>query len=173
VEEQQASALGRIAKPKSFIQFFVALGEKSQIAPESQEQPDLDADLSPKHTVLGTVPSTIDEIPGSPAKIVEGERKGVNFRPGLFGAVSESGLYLNYAAVKRDQPADDLIPSKQTLVSTKVDLPFAYFYTSFRNVASEKLAKPEVLAQKQCQGGASGPVQSVKSTKPSDWREMV
>jgi hypothetical protein len=148
VEEQQDSALGRIAKPKSFIQFFVGLGEKSQIDRDNQEQPALDADLSPKHTVLGTVPNTIDEIPGSRGQMVEGDRKGVSFIPGLFGAVSESGLYLNYAAVKHDQSANGLIHSKQTLVGTKVDLPFACFYTSLRNMASEKLAKPEVLLPK-------------------------
>jgi len=60
--------------------------------------------------------------------------KLLSYKPGRFGAVSESGIYINSAAVKNG-------PSKnQTLVRTKIDLPYSYLY---RDLVPESVKSDE------------------------------
>lgn len=108
VEEQQASALGNIARPNDFIQFFIATPEVSnpQATYSLGEQRDL---------VLGTVPSTIDDIPSIGSTTPGNPEHNEIGLMGHFGAVSESGIYL-FSKTSHRSPA----------VETKLDIPHSY-----------------------------------------------
>jgi len=114
-EEEQVSALGNLASPDSYVQFFAAhSSERNEKSMSSLTGPD---DSLPRTTiVLGAVPSTIDDIPEPPkAPIPTGEQSVVS-QLGHFGAVSESGLYIDTKWI-----GDKSVNT----VHTKIDLPYS------------------------------------------------
>lgn len=107
IEEQQTSALGSIAKPGSYIQFFLAKGLSDTSRVEAY-----DARKLRYTTILGAVPSTMDDIPAVNTGIVpelEGDER-IKYIPKCFGAVSESGIFIT-------------TPYNTT---SKLDIPFSY-----------------------------------------------
>jgi hypothetical protein len=155
IEEHQASALGNIAKPNSFIQFFAMEGKNASPVRLTDPQPRRSPmdDRYRMHTVLGTVPSTVDQTPTRPRKRPKSQkyetfrarwwrRRGLGlktgspnwkdnviFRSGHFGAVSESGLYLDFA---KKHSQKDATVSEQDIVQTKIDFPYSYVYRDHR-----------------------------------------
>lgn len=114
------TALGNVARPGSYIQFIIA-----------QDQGDLAASSAPENnqgnsklretTVLGTVASTIDNIPSSQqkdAKSTDGDQEAIVVREGHFGFVSEGGMFL------RHESAD----TESRVCETKIDLPHSLIY---------------------------------------------
>jgi hypothetical protein len=118
LENQQASALGRLAKEGDYIQFFTSeRGNVSRQALNPQVRRHSQTDNS---TVLGAVPSTVDSVPslGDGAQQII-KRKGPVINEGHFGCVSESGMFLH-----REDP-------ELGNWDTKVDMPYSYlFYNS-------------------------------------------
>jgi hypothetical protein len=136
LEEQQASALGSIAKPDSYIQFFIAdnqneTSEATEPVSRSGEGPNT-PDISRKSrmsTVLGTAPSTIDDQPSEPTGSQNARnalRRNIFPQVGHFGAVSESGIFLRKNAV--DSKGQEI--HNAVVATTKIDLPFSYIYRS-------------------------------------------
>ena len=120
MDEQQASVLGNIAQEGAFIQFLVAGKEESQSGT---------FDSTRTTTVLGAVPSTVDEIHSIQEEKLNVESPKVNIRVhlGLFGCVSESGMFLQRQYVRsenRQNATEEVAP----LVQTKIDLPYSYIY---------------------------------------------
>lgn len=131
LEEQQASALGNLAQEGAFIQFLVA---DSNITPvDFYSRVKLHTDATRRSTVIGVVPSTVDEM--APISEDNGSSKAdkpleVRIWLGHFGCVSESGMF-----IKRSNPSPSLdqVNSSKTAelfppIDTKVDLPFSYIY---------------------------------------------
>jgi len=156
IEEQQSSALGNIAQANSLIQFFIADSEKllrRSILDERSRARDVFQD----GTVVGTAPSTIDEIPQEEPLPVNGSSKlrhrnrRIFFQAGRFGAVSESGLYLSSNVVKSDSE-QPVMSREGHLINTKIDFPYSYI---FRDLKYEKegnmpcFAKRHVPTQKE------------------------
>jgi hypothetical protein len=134
LEEQHASALGNMAQPGAYIQFFVA--DSSQIecgdhlhGPAKRHLKA--AEMFQNSLVIGTVPSTIDDLPqpqknnGQEASGIRGSH--IKIRLGHFGCVSESGMFLSHTEVEPSH-SDDQIELTNRQTSTKVDLPYSYFY---------------------------------------------
>ncbi|KAG9246682.1 hypothetical protein BJ878DRAFT_455799 [Calycina marina] len=150
VEDQRALALGNLANTDSYIQFFAAQAPESRadehmksnfmpLAPsdsEKKSRPSARTSL-----VLGSVPSTIDKVPGTQTTSIQSDYDTAAFpRKGHFGAVSESGLYVD---TQRSSVVD-----KDT-VHTKIDLP----YSSLRWSFTEALTGPVVgLKEKELNG---------------------
>ncbi|KAL3424710.1 v-type c subunit family protein [Phlyctema vagabunda] len=123
--EEQDSALGKVALPGSIIQFLIPWQQRGSNIPNLLPQ-----FLFSDTTVFGTVPSTIDSVPTDvktdDAPETPQPKKRSRYYHGLFGAVSESGLFLNYKA-KVSEVSDtadgDLLPSR---IQTKLDVPYTY-----------------------------------------------
>ena len=156
IEEQRSSALGNIAQANSLIQFFVADSRKllrMSILNGGKRALDVFQD----GTVVGTAPSTIDEIPQEDPLPVNGSseprsrNRHMFFQVGHFGAVSESGLYLSSNVVKSDSE-QPVMSREDHLIKTKIDFPYSYV---FRDLKYEKegntprFAKRHVLEQKE------------------------
>jgi hypothetical protein len=121
LQEQQAMALGDIAKPNSFIQFFVAAGPSTFLIKKNHGEITAHTnDVFRSNIVIGVYPSTVDEVPKLPTNKPQ-TKKNLRFRAGHFGAMSEAGMYLKISKV------DDK-GSGESITSTKIDLPYSYFY---------------------------------------------
>ncbi|RDW73966.1 hypothetical protein BP5796_07408 [Coleophoma crateriformis] len=129
IKDEQAAALGKVALPGSFIQFFTNSPKlfSAKKEPKANTKPiwpwRTAASQYCQGTVLGVVPSTIDNMPQVEESADTGEISGVTIRVfrGAFGAVSESGLYIQKAA------SESLI-SYLAAGSTKYDMPYTYIY---------------------------------------------
>lgn len=144
LEEQQASALGNIAHPNAVIQFFLANGEMiSRPLPDTFQgnepveasQKRTYADMFQTATVFGAVPSTVDIIPTfeSPASVTT-PGDSIEFRKGLFGAVSESGMYYD-STVPKDIISGEHV-TRPVAISTKIDLPYSYLFRDYEKERS-------------------------------------
>jgi hypothetical protein len=145
---QPALALKGIIKPDSFVQFFVRADEKrfkiNEIVP-TERRPKPGGLYS--FTAIGAVPPTVHTNPPS-AQVVNKTVETPNFaylRPGHFGAVSESGMFLRSAAVKDEQQGSAEEHSQRTPVLSKVSSPFSYFYRDFRPAKDRKRDEPKSL----------------------------
>lgn len=118
LEEQQASALGNIARPDDFIQFFITGSEKQ---PNPPKRPDGHA----SSLVIGTIPSTIDDIASSVSSTPGNAEHNETSLMGHFGAVSESGIYLDFDSL------NEWTASSTPEFCTKVDIPYSYFCKTF------------------------------------------
>lgn len=145
-QEQQDAALGDLARPGDWIQFFTV--NPSKVKEQSDEGPkplDLhywqdsitkerittpetaDAISWMESTVFGAVPSTIDKMPDNDGGI--DSKKGVVFQQGHFGAVSESGLFLRSEQRMRKEYWEHIaITSEFRSFDTKIDVPHSYVY---------------------------------------------
>ena len=117
LEEQQISALGNLAQPGAYIQFFVGNPGKSHTTLEKRLNY---FDPKKRNVVIGTTPSTIDDIP---IDTVDKGGEHVRIRNGHFGCVSQSGIYLS----KKD-PGSNPNTSESPSFGTKIDLPHSYVY---------------------------------------------
>lgn len=127
LEDQQASALGTLAKEGHYVQFFTA---KLKYLNRKWHKNNLKNGYNKKRddeyardvtssTVIGTTPSTRDQLPVSeePRSIEAKDRKGlISTRPGHFGCVTESGLFLR----RKSEETGTWV--------TKVDLPYSYLF---------------------------------------------
>ncbi|TAQ89024.1 hypothetical protein B7494_g2669 [Chlorociboria aeruginascens] len=139
IEEQNTSALGNIAWRNSFIQFFVpyAPGKKHREYPTPQQKSSRERSPFRQSLVFGTIPSTVDKlIPSSPSP----QSNSSNGRPqysdaslqaGHFGAVSETGLFLDATKIPTFSHNKKKVLSRPK-IRTKVDLPYSYFYTDLQ-----------------------------------------
>jgi hypothetical protein len=86
-------------------------------------------------TVLGAVPSTVDEIHGIQEEELDVESPKANIRVhlGLFGCVSESGMFLQRQRV-RSENGQNATEGEVPLVQTKIDLPYSYIYRDHAKV---------------------------------------
>jgi hypothetical protein len=117
LEEQQISALGSIAQPGSYTQFFVANPGRSHTTPEKRLNY---FDPKKRNVVMGTTPSTIDNMP---ADAVDTADEHARIRGGHFGCVSQSGIYLS-----KKVPESSLDASESPSFTTKIDIPHSYVY---------------------------------------------
>lgn len=117
LEEQQISALGNLAQPGAHIQFFVGNPARSNTTPKKRLNY---FDPKKRSVVIGTTPSTIDDIP---TKAVDMSNEHVRIRNAHFGCVSQSGIYLS----KKD-PVSNPNSSESPPFGTKIDLPHSYVY---------------------------------------------
>jgi hypothetical protein len=86
-------------------------------------------------TVLGAVPSTIDEIHGIQEKPLDAESLKANVQVylGHFGCASESGMFLRQRVrSEKGQNAAE----EWHMVQTKIDLPYSYIYQDQAKVNS-------------------------------------
>jgi hypothetical protein len=114
LEEQQASALGNIAQPGSYIRFFTRSSWSSWTNEETTKRVKF-FDPTARTVVVGTSPSTIDDIPGEAA---HGEEEFIRLRSGYFGCVSQSGVFI-------DKKLTDAEPTHRT----KLDMPNSFLFT--------------------------------------------
>lgn len=128
-QDQQDAALGSIAKAGDYIQFFIASKAKP-----TEDTPSGPTEIQPakiktgqmkyrdwiSSTVFGTVPSTIDDMPLAEDAAVASEQK-ITLLAGHFGAVSESGIYINLPAQRN-----------MASVQSKIDLPFSFALKEFQ-----------------------------------------
>ncbi|PMD39868.1 hypothetical protein L207DRAFT_512835 [Hyaloscypha variabilis F] len=125
LDERQISALGSLAREGAFIQFLVATKLDEDTAITTLQGNEHSSDDFRRHaTVVGVVPSTIDDVHDEQQQIPT--ISDIQIYPGHFGMVSESGIFLRRGAKKMDMGED--IRS----IETKVDLPFSYFYQEYR-----------------------------------------
>lgn len=106
--ESHADALGRVAIPGSYIQFFASPAL-------SLESPQYARDTS----VFGTIPSSIDDIP----QAGEGPAE-IEVWPGWFGALSEQGMSMKYVVHEHQTHATEHFSQ------TMIDVPFSLFVTN-------------------------------------------
>lgn len=117
-------ALGSIAKPGSWVQFLtlpIRSDPSDEIVRDNPSQEVL-ALRGPGEVVLGSIPSSIDEIPQVTSVSIGGSsaaRPKITIFPGHFGAQSENGLYVR--SVSQRPASGKTIPIK-----TKIDVPFAH-----------------------------------------------
>ena len=141
LEEQQASVLTCMAQPGAYIQFFVADSSKTNHRERLPEPANLsNVDLFQKSLVIGTVPSTIDDVPKSQQSSEQGvsgaKSSSIMARLGHFGFVSESGMFLSHTEVdsSHSDEQDEIISPD---INTKIDLPYSYFYRDTWNRPGE------------------------------------
>ena len=134
LKDQRELALGNIAEVGAFIQFFVA----TPAVPAATLSTIPYRDAWRRTTVIGTVPSTIDDQlleDTSPSK-----RDNSVYIPGHFGAVSESGIFLSTLPKEEAESSGD----KDIIIHTKIDLPYSYVYRDMieeRNLLSRGSTK--------------------------------
>ena len=141
LDEQQASALGNVAQQGAFIQFLVAAKHDEAVDPLiEKERGYVDSALG--STVVGVVPSTVDEIHDiSQNGDQQMPKLDVQVYLGHFGCVSESGMFLQRNG-----------KSTTPVIETKIDLPYSYVYREsplniYKEAESEKeVASPDGLA---------------------------
>jgi hypothetical protein len=114
IADQQASALGRLAKEGDYIQFFTT--EKNIRIPETNTT----LEQGKNSIVIGAISSTRDHMPtfheeGSPETETSNHLPHVQI--GHFGCVSESGIFL------------ERLDAKSRKFVTKIDLPHSYFFS--------------------------------------------
>jgi hypothetical protein len=125
LEDQQNSALGKIAELDAFIQFFVA-NTTAPVVPFAK--PSVYRDVWQQTTVIGTVPSTIDDP--RTGKADSSTDNYVTYQKGHFGAVSESGMFLSTFPAKSGNNGDKI--AKDLPIHTKIDLPYSCVYRDMR-----------------------------------------
>jgi hypothetical protein len=120
LDEQQTSALGNVAQQGAFIQFLVAAKHDEAVDPLIEnERGYVDSALG--STVVGVVPSTVDEIHDmSQNEDQQVPKLDVQVYLNHFGCVSESGMFLQRKG-ERDK-------SMTPAIETKIDLPYSYVY---------------------------------------------
>jgi hypothetical protein len=76
---------------------------------------------------VGTVPSTIDNIPNQGPRGEEALEQHVFLRKGEFGCVSESGMFVRHTPDVNGAGEND----KRATSETKIDLPYSFIYKDF------------------------------------------
>lgn len=146
LDEQQASTLGNIAQEGAFIQFLVAAKNDAAVDSSEENEPEY-RDSALGSTVMGVIPSTIDELHDvSLNEPREVPKLNIQVYLGHFGCVSESGMFF-----KRKRKIHG--------VETKIDLPYSYIYREYYKTKSPS-SSGEEETEKVVEGSSSpdGPV---------------
>lgn len=118
LEVQQISALGNMAEPGAYIQFFVGNPGRLLSTPDKRLN---SIDPKKRIVVIGTTPSTIDDIPSTTVSEDDDE---IRIRNGYFGCVSQSGIYLS-----KKSSGFDVYDSQRASFGTKIDVPYSYLFS--------------------------------------------
>ena len=147
LEDQQTSALGKIAEPDAYIQFFIADNTTPAVPPYAHPGP-AGGDIWQLTTVIGTVPSTVDDQRSGQSS--SGARNDIICQTGHFGAVSESGMFLSASSTneQRVRKAGDRI-IKEPAIHTKIDLPYSYIYRDMRREAKPSKSSAQSNQEEQ------------------------
>lgn len=111
MEEQQTSALGVLAEPGAFIQFFTTKHDGDEITPS----PVSESNASAQSVVIGTIPNPVD---GADMEVPDDLNDTIEIQAGHFGCVSQAGLYIHKGR-ENSEPYE-----------TKVDIPYSFFGSS-------------------------------------------
>ena len=136
VDEQQISALGNLASPDSYVQFFAAnSAERNEESPSGLTRRNI---YRPRSTaLLGTVPSTIDNVPEPPKAPQPSVEEPIISCLGHFGAVSESGLFVDTKWTGN---------KAVNTIRTKLDLPYSTLAWNFSSSARRSHSPRKVSA---------------------------
>ncbi|RFU26721.1 hypothetical protein B7463_g9609, partial [Scytalidium lignicola] len=124
-----SSALGDLAKPDAYIQFFVADPHQGQDQGERVKSNATDG----MTTVVGTVPSTVDEMPRVSEGLISDNIPDEDLfihHVGHFGAVSESGMFVesseaSSASFSGNSKSES--GSEGHMVRSKIDMPYSFY----------------------------------------------
>ncbi|KAI9819701.1 MAG: hypothetical protein M1832_003935 [Thelocarpon impressellum] len=136
---EHREALGEVARPGDIVQFFLSPTSLSKPLPDhtmsgagqgqTAAYDGLDSEVWAQRVVFGTIPSTIDTIPGEAStEAGNGQGRDCIVVKDQFGALSEQGLSQSTtegvgAAVRGRAPTREQTPCS----TTKVDVPFSRF----------------------------------------------
>jgi hypothetical protein len=135
----QTRALGEIAKPGSYIQFWIA-HDLPGVGTDMNNKPSNPNETCPALGVssfsFGCIPSTIDDIPSPSAEPNKSSKEGSGLAEfhGHFGAQSEHGIFLHFQI-----PGEQGLERESTL-KTKMDVPYA----TLQLLNRENLPKPSI-----------------------------
>jgi hypothetical protein len=119
-----SSALTPVVHDGDAIQFFISPAPSNQV--EGDKALELLKALPKERTLgweLGTIPSTVDSIPGGSWQHVGADSKYVAVFRNSFGALSEGGLTLTRGrAAKRKEPM-------LTFATTTIDVPYSRLWS--------------------------------------------
>jgi hypothetical protein len=144
--------VGGVAKPNSYIQFFLSADEKRF---QINEPVPTERKIAPggvySFTAIGAVSSDTRKFRAPTEawvsnKTTEGKNR-THARPGHFGAVSESGIFLRSADIKAEQKIGGAELAGQIPILSKINSPFSYFYRDMRS-AEEKERDEPTLARR-------------------------
>jgi hypothetical protein len=141
MEEQQASALGNIAEPDAYIQFFILDNKNARGRPLRSPKP-ASVDIWQMTTVVGTIPSTIDDQRFDSLGPQKARDAKVICQAGHFGALSEAGMFLSAPSIEQRAPKGRDGVIKKPAILSKIDLPYSYIYRDFRLEAKPGRFKP-------------------------------
>ena len=141
MEEQRTSALGNIAEPDAYIQFFILDNKNARGRPLRSPKP-VSVDIWQRSTVVGTVPSTIDDQRFDSLGPEKARDAKVICQAGHFGALSEAGMFLSAPSIEQRAPKGRDVVIKKPAIHTKIDLPYSYIYRDFRLEAKPGRVKP-------------------------------
>lgn len=148
-DDQPSFMVGGVVKPNSYIQFFLSADEKRF---KINEPLPTERKLTPggvySFTAVGAVPSDTRKFRAPTKawvanKTIEGKNL-THARPGHFGAVSESGIFLRSAEVKDGKMAGEE-SVEQTPILSKVNAPFSYFYRDMRSAEEKERDEPMLV----------------------------
>ncbi|KAG9236915.1 hypothetical protein BJ875DRAFT_455230 [Amylocarpus encephaloides] len=115
LEHQQTSALGKVAQPGAYIQFFGMRSPKQGWDRLLRVQMKW-YDPACRSVIIGTCPNTIDDMPKQDnQKYGEPHTPRIRVRAGQFGCVSETGIFIRQ---RQGGSKPDF--------ETKLDLPYSY-----------------------------------------------
>jgi hypothetical protein len=149
-EDQPSFMIGGVAKPNSYIQFFLSADEERF---KINEPVPTDRKIVPQgvysFTAIGAVSSDTRNFRAPTEawvanKTTEG-KKHTYARPGHFGAVSESGIFLRSADTKTEQKRGDAEPTEQIPVLSKINSPYSYFYRDMRSAEEKERDEPTLV----------------------------
>jgi hypothetical protein len=138
-----------LAEPGSYVQFFIAPKESEPTVPEPPAQNTDGPGGQYLLTAIGSMPKKLDSEPeaGHQADEVDSRvLKGTNIRPGIFGAVSESGFFVRTCEVQGELPEGEKTQVLYNSVRSKIDYPHAYVYRKFKDV---RIETPDKLGEIQ------------------------
>jgi hypothetical protein len=128
--DEQQTALGEIAKPGDFVQFFIH-------EPNLQLLPSQGISRFPHCTIaFGSIPSSMDAIPDTLLSQPVERRRKLEVIEDQFGALSEQGIghqLVDYA-ISESGEYEPQSPLSGPVAQTKVDVPFSMFYYHYRKV---------------------------------------
>ncbi|KAH8815261.1 hypothetical protein F5884DRAFT_665380, partial [Xylogone sp. PMI_703] len=119
-DESSSSSLGDLAKPGSYIQFFVEDPHCDQ--EQAKRKTPTSSANALRATVVGTIPSTVDEMPNV-YEDANRDRDDVSnddlfvYLDGHFGAVSERGMFIESSETN----------AGGRTVRSKIDMPYSFY----------------------------------------------
>ncbi|KAI9830125.1 MAG: hypothetical protein M1819_005802 [Sarea resinae] len=132
VEDEQREALGEVAKPGDYVQFFISPGDS--IKPRQAEGETAVSKEAPTTLFeFGTIPSTVDFLLTDAASptLSDGEENIISLD--CFGAFSEKGLGITIDDFTPFGTVEEgLAKDSRTITQTKVDVPYSRLRLALR-----------------------------------------